>query len=399
MSRPRSTAGGESVNGAATAQPAALRCRGLGKRYGRVPALTDLSLDVAPGEILALLGPSGCGKTTTLRLIAGLERPDSGWVEIEGRQVASPERFLPPEDRRVGMVFQHYALFPHLSVAENVAFGLPRRDSAEARERRVAEMLALVGLGALGGRMPHELSGGQQQRVALARALAPEPALLLLDEPFSNLDARMRTTVREEVREILKRSGSTAIFVTHDQAEALFIGDRIALLNGGHLEQVDTPERIYHRPRTRFVAEFMGHTGFLPARLRGGELETEIGIVPQSLALPEGSEVELLLRPDDLALRPDPAGEARVHRRIFQGMHHLYRVRLASGRLIDCLAPHTFRLESGDPVRLDLVAGHGLECFVDGRSVTAEVEVREMEPRPDAQRTARTGLAGAPGAR
>ena len=357
------------------------------RRKGRqaVTAVQSVDLQIAPGEFFTLLGASGCGKTTTLRLIAGLETPDGGRIEIAGREVAGPAGSLPPERRRVGMVFQHYALFPHLSAAANVAFGLPRRWPRAAREARVAEMLGLVGLAALGHRMPHELSGGQQQRVALARALAPEPALLLLDEPFSNLDARMRMTVREEVRDILVRAGSTAIFVTHDQEEALFVGDRIAILNGGRLEQLGTPEVVYQQPRTHFVAEFMGHGSFLPARVVPGGLETELGLLRQASDRPPGSRVELLLRPNQLMLQPVAAAEAgaRVQRRSFQGMHQRYQIRLASGRLLDCLAPHDLRLDPGSPVRVTIVADQPLACFDDG----------------GAQPPSSTGAPTAPGAR
>jgi iron(III) transport system ATP-binding protein len=330
-----------------------LACRDLGKSFGPVRALEGVNLSAQRGAILAILGPSGCGKTTLLRLLAGLERPDEGSIDIGGRRVDGGGVHLPPERRRVGMVFQHYALFPHLNAAENVAFGLP---GGKVADRRVQAMLGLVGLGALGHRMPHELSGGQQQRVALARALAPQPELLLLDEPFSNLDARMRVTVREEVREIIRATGTTALFVTHDQEEALFIGDEVAVLNGGRLEQLAAPAELYHRPRTRFVAEFLGQTGFLPARVIEGGLNTELGPLAQPVDLPPGEEVDLLVRPDDLSLVEDSLGPARVYRRVFQGMHMLYRVRLPSGRKLDVLAPHTLFIEEGAPVRVVLPA-------------------------------------------
>ena len=218
-----------------------VRCRGLTKIFGAVRAVDDMSLDVDPGEIVALLGPSGCGKTTFLRLIAGFERPDAGSVLLADEEVAGPGRFLPPERRRIGMVFQDYALFPHLSVADNVAFGLARRRRLSARgahrdaAESVGRLLALVGLEGLGARLPHEISGGQQQRVALARALAPAPAVVLLDEPFSNLDATLRAEVRAEVRGILREAGATAVFVTHDQEEALSLADRVAVMRAGHL--------------------------------------------------------------------------------------------------------------------------------------------------------------------
>ncbi len=343
-----------------------LSCRDLGKSYGRVRALEGVSLAAERGEILAILGPSGCGKTTLLRLLAGLERADEGSIHIGDRLVDGPGTNVPPERRRVGMVFQHYALFPHLSASENVAFGLPH---GSADDRRVKAMLALVGLGALGHRMPHELSGGQQQRVALARAQAPQPELLLLDEPFSNLDARMRVTVREEVREIIRATGTTALFVTHDQEEALFIGDEVAVLNGGRLEQLDVPAVLYHRPRTPFVAEFLGQTGFLPAQVTEGGLNTELGPLDQRVDLPLDEALDLLVRPDDLSLAEDPLGSARVYRRVFQGMHMLYRVRLPSGRKLDILAPHTLLIDEGAPVRVWLNPGHALAGFWRGEAL------------------------------
>lgn len=239
-----------------------LRIASLCKNYGKSPAVCGVDLAVAPGEILTLLGPSGCGKTTTLRLIAGFERPDRGEVTIGGKVVASGSHWIAPEERGVGMVFQDYALFPHLTVAENVAFGLGKADTGN-RKQRVSQMLRLVGLEEQKDRYPHNLSGGQQQRVALARALAPRPALVLLDEPFSNLDASLRVQMREEVRRILKESGAAAIFVTHDQKDALAISDRVVVMNQGLVEQVGSPREIYQFPHTAFVARFVGQTNLL----------------------------------------------------------------------------------------------------------------------------------------
>lgn len=346
--------------------PIAVYCAGLTKSFGEVRAVDNFTLTVLRGEILALLGPSGCGKTTVLRLIAGFEEPDAGRVEIGERVVADTGVFVPPERRRVGMVFQSYALFPHMTVAENVAYGLRRR---EDRAARVREVLDLVGLRGLASRYPHELSGGQQQRVALARALAPGPEVLLLDEPFSNLDAGLRMQMREDVRDILKASGTTAVFVTHDQEEALFMGDRVAIVNAGRLEQVGTPEDVYQTPASRFVAEFMGHTGFMPGFVRAEGLETELGFLSQRVLLPPGAQVEVLVRPDDVSLHPDPQGDARVVDHIFQGMHNLYRVQLPSGRVVEVLAPHVLHLPPGTPVRVLLTPGHPLACFLDGRAV------------------------------
>ncbi|MGH7409156.1 MAG: ABC transporter ATP-binding protein, partial [Candidatus Methylomirabilales bacterium] len=260
------------------------------KRYRPedLPAVDQLTLEVEHGEILALLGPSGCGKTTTLRLIAGFERADTGKIEIAGTLVADGPWGLAPELRGAGMVFQDYALFPHLTVEGNIGFGLASMEP-KAKAERVQEVLALVGLERLATRFPHELSGGQQQRVALGRALAPRPAVLLLDEPLSNLDADMRAQVRQDLHVILRQTGSTTLFVTHDQEEAFMIGDRVGVLNGGHLEQLDRPEEIYHLPATRFVARFVGKADFLPGTVTEEGIVTEIGILPNRPGFPVGT--------------------------------------------------------------------------------------------------------------
>jgi iron(III) transport system ATP-binding protein len=321
-----------------------------------------LNLNVRRGEIMALLGPSGCGKSTTLRLVAGLEVPDTGEVWLAGRKVAGRGAWVAPEQRRVGLVFQDYALFPHLTVEKNVAFplsGLPR----EKKRERVAEMLALVGLSDHAERYPHQLSGGQQQRVALARALAPEPAVLLLDEPFSSLDADSRVTMREVVRDILKRVEATVLFVTHDQEEALYMGDRVAVMNAGRIEQVGAPEEIFEAPATRFVAEFLGIPCFLPAVVTPEGLLTEIGIHPQTLRAPAGTTLDVLVRPDDLAFRADPHGNARITRAVFRGMDYLYDITLPSGKVVRCLGGHTTHLPVGTSVTVSLTPGHALACF------------------------------------
>jgi len=341
----------------------AVRCKGLSKAYGISQAVKELDLVVEQGQILTILGPSGGGKTTTLRLIAGFEAPDAGTVEIGDTVVASPEVFVPPEQRRVGMVFQDYALFPHLSVADNIAYGLPK---GEKRNARLRDILALVGLTGLASRMPHELSGGEQQRVALARALAPEPEVVLLDEPFSNLDANQRREMRQEVKEILKASNATAIFVTHHQREALVMSDLVAVLNQGHLEQVDNPEMLFHHPRTRFVAEFLGIANFLDARISNGLLLTEVGALKPSDELPPDAKAQVMLRPDDVTIRPSPEGEGRVVDRLFQGMHYIYTVALPSGTSLRSLQPHTAYYELDTTVSVRLEPNHALTCFVDG---------------------------------
>jgi iron(III) transport system ATP-binding protein len=303
-----------------------LETRQLTKRYPGTtyPAVTDFNLQVREGEIFGLLGPSGCGKTTLLRLLAGFETPDAGSVTAGGSVVADAATgYLQlPESRRIGFVFQDYALFPHLTVLQNVVFGLPRLSRRERLER-ASETLDLVGMTLFRSRYPHQLSGGQQQRVALARALAPRPRLVLLDEPFSSLDAAMRGGTRTEVRRILQRSGTTAILVTHDQEEALTFSDRIAVMRSGKLEQVGTPEEVYRYPRTAFTASFLGTANLVQGTAAGRQASTPLGHLPLSRSAL--GQVLLCLRPENMSLDgckggPDEAGlEVRVLQREFQG--------------------------------------------------------------------------------
>jgi iron(III) transport system ATP-binding protein len=314
--------------GAEGEAPVVVACRGLHRHFGDVRAVDGVDLTVRAGEIAALLGPSGCGKTTLLRLLAGFERPDRGTVALAGQVIASPERMLPPERRRVGMVFQDYALFPHLDVAANVGYALGRRPD----RTRVDEVLDLVGLAGLGDRRPHELSGGQQQRVALARALAPEPELVLLDEPFSNLDAALRDRVRSEVRDILRAAGATALLVTHDQEEALSLADAVAVMCDGRVRQAGSPEEVYGSPASRWVAEFLGEIDVLPGQARGGSATCALGRVPVSGGL-EGP-VEVLVRPESVTVgmhRDEGEHEALVVERTFYGHDQLLVLELAGG--------------------------------------------------------------------
>ncbi|MFQ5829203.1 MAG: ABC transporter ATP-binding protein [Candidatus Methylomirabilia bacterium] len=305
------------------------------KRYPRNPrpAVDALTLTVETGELIALLGPSAAGKTTILRLIAGFEIPDSGVIEIGGEVMADQSRFVPPERRGVGMVFQDYALFPHLRVAQNISFGLRGLNSRE-REQRTREVLARVGLEGVADRYPHELSGGQQQRVALGRALAPAPKLLLFDEPFSNLDPDLRAQVRREVVEVLKTTGSTSLFVTHDQEEALMMADRVGVLCEGRIEQLDRPEEVYHWPSTRFVGEFVGSADFIAGQVVAEGIETELGLVQNQVKLPVSAKVQVMIRPDDIEITPSAGGAAVVVARQFRGSEVLYGVRLPSGQLV-----------------------------------------------------------------
>jgi iron(III) transport system ATP-binding protein len=355
--------------GPADASTDVLELDGLTQEYGAETAVKDLTLSVRDGELLTLLGPSGCGKTTTLRMIAGLEQPTRGTLTIDGETVASETGCVSPEDRDVGLVFQNFALFPHLSVAENIAFGIDDWD-ADDRAARVDELLELVGLTDHREKMPAQLSGGQQQRVALARSLAPEPDVLLLDEPFSNLDVRLRVEMRQEVREILKTTGVTAVSVTHDQEEALSISDRVAIMNDGEIEQVGKPELVFENPKSRFVASFLGRASFVPGRVRGDVVETQLGTVHTDqlngpIEAYDGARIDVLLRPDDLTAHPEheDAADGHIVDRQYNGPTFVYTVELTDGTAVRCLHNHVETFEHGQPVRVDIDADHGLAWY------------------------------------
>ena len=358
------------------------------KRFGDVEAVAGLDLAVKSGQTLALLGPSGCGKTTALRMIAGFEKPDAGVISIGGRPVSSPSVFLPPEKRRVGMVFQEGALFPYLTVEQNVGYGL--RKEAD-RSARIGEALELVGLSGMRRRMPHELSGGQQQRVALGRALAPRPDVLLLDEPFSNLDAKLREQLQQDVSEILHAGGVTAVFVTHDQRAALSVGDEVAVMNEGRLEQTGFPSTIFHSPDSKFVAQFIGDVDFIPVYFESGRMTSELGPLNWNgwsesgnccpgeasgfpgfpTTVPNDARLELMFRPDCIGCYPDDDGGGVIVGREFQGAFYLYRVRLPSGREVRCLLSHVAEYSIGSTVSLRLREGHQARIFVDGKLADA----------------------------
>jgi iron(III) transport system ATP-binding protein len=319
----------------------------VSKRFGEVRAVERAELCVEHGELVALLGPSGCGKTTLLRLIAGFEQQDAGEVCLEGKVVAGPARFTTPERRRVGMVFQDYALFPHLNAAENVGFGVARRDRGE----RIGELLDLVGLAGCERRYPHELSGGQQQRVALARALAPRPAIVLLDEPWSNIDPLLRSSMRDELAAIVRAASVTVLLVTHDREEAFSVADRVAVMRDGQIVQAGAAEDLYLHPADRWTAEFVGAGNFVPGRIDGDMVETRLGRFP---ALGANGEiaVEALIRPEQLTLQPDPEGTAMVVSREFRGHDVFYRVRLEDGTTLVSQRPSTERVPLGASVSL-----------------------------------------------
>jgi iron(III) transport system ATP-binding protein len=308
----------------------AIEATGLSKTFGEVAALAGFDIAVEEGQTLTLLGPSGCGKTTALRVIAGFERPDAGEVSVGGLPVAGPGLHVPPERRRVGMVFQDYALFPHMSVAANVSYGLVKRDRDRKDLKRVAEVLELVGLSGTEKRLPHELSGGQQQRVALARALAPRPAVILLDEPFSNLDASLRQRVRRELKEILQEARATALFVTHDQEEALSLSDLVAVMRDGRVVQVATPPDLYRAPSDPWVAGFLGDADFVPATAGHGQVETAIG----TFATEHDGKVLVMFRPERVLVTPHPEGEGVVASREYFGHDQLITIVLADGSRI-----------------------------------------------------------------
>jgi len=337
----------------------ALRCRGVSRRFGDVVALDAVDLDVPAGSLTALLGPSGCGKTTLLRVVAGLERPDAGTVELGGRTVDGPGGPLPPEERGVGLVFQEHALFPHLDVAGNVGFGLRHLDRT-ARSARVAEVLDLVGLAGTGDRSPTVLSGGQRQRVALARALAPAPTLLLLDEPFSSLDAALRVALRDEVRTILRAAAQTALLVTHDQEEALSVADRVAVMFEGRLHQVADPQTLYGAPATPAVAAFIGDADVLPGRRAGRYLvDTPLGRLATTDAV-ASEEVAVVVRPEAVRLRARPDGPATVRSLTYYGRDQLVGVETADGA----------RLRARRGPERDLARGDRVDVAVEGPVVT-----------------------------
>ncbi len=316
--------------------------------YGDVQAVRTASLSLAAGDIGCLLGPSGCGKTTLLRAISGFEAVTSGTISIGGTAVSGAGLHLPPEQRRVGMVFQDFALFPHLNVERNVAFGLESLTRSE-RKRAVDRVLSLTGMSAWALAMPHELSGGQQQRVALARALAPEPDLLLLDEPFSSLDSTLREQIAREVRELLLERGVTALMVTHDQQEAMVVADQITLMNGGAVEQTATPYDLYHCPATEFAASFIGRGSFVHVStdsngLPGDGLDV-LGI--EAGRLPADSQLKLLLRPDDLRYQAGSSLSLPVLSRAFEGAYYRYELGLPDGQRVTCIAPSHVDLADG----------------------------------------------------
>ena len=328
-------------------------------RYGDMVALDRVSLSLPAGEQMAIVGPSGCGKSTLVRAIAGLVPMDHGRVEIAGAVVADDGVWVPPEHRGVGVVFQDHALFPHLDVRANVGFGLARHTDAATR---VDEVLDLVGLSHLGDRYPHELSGGEQQRTALARALAPRPAVLLLDEPFSNLDRNLRERVRAETVALLRAERITAIFVTHDRDEALTVGARVAVMRDGRVEQVASPAEVYHAPASRFVAAFLDHADFIPGEVEATTVRSRFGVLPVHNA--EGlSQVDVMVRPHEVVIQPDAQGDAVVVAAEFRGSTIAHTVAFDDGLTLVGMRPHTAGLAPGSRVRVSIDCDHPLTAY------------------------------------
>jgi iron(III) transport system ATP-binding protein len=341
-----------------------LKVDNISCRYGDQTVVDGLDFAVAKGEIVSLLGPSGCGKTTALRAIAGFEPVTAGSIQIDGSVVSDTKGTVAPEARHIGMVFQDYALFPHLTVAENIAFGL-RDASTAARQAVIEHLLEATNLQGLGARYPHELSGGQAQRVALARALAPKPLLLLMDEPFSNLDVELRERLSLEVRDILKAEGITGILVTHDQHEAFAVSDKVGVMHDGRILQWDTPYNLYHEPGDRFVADFIGQGEFLLGEVVAPDsFQTELGVLKtdKGCAKSIGRKVDILFRPDDII--PDDSGDVlgKVVEKAFKGAEILYTLQLPSGSRLLSLFPSHRNHALGEEVRVRIDAQH-LICF------------------------------------
>ena len=347
--------------------------------YDGNPLVNALSLHLRAGDIGCLLGPSGCGKPTTLRSIAGFEPVNTGEIRLQNKVLSSPTVRVPPEQRRIGMVFQDYALFPHLTVADNIAFGISKHPE---RQRIIGELLELVNLDRLGKRYPHELSGGQQQRVALARALAPEPALLLLDEPFSNLDGDLRRRLSAEVRDILKARGISALLVTHDQNEAFAVCDQVGVLRDGRLQQWDTPYNLYHEPATPFVASFIGQGYFIRGQLLTPDtVQTELGVIrgDRAYQLPGGSAVDVLLRPDDIVGDDNSPLKATITGKVFLGATTLYRLQLPTGSTLETLFPSHDDHPLGEVLGIRVAADHLVVFSAQGSvNVSAQLPLEQM---------------------
>lgn len=352
--------------------------REISKRFVDRDVVKGLSFNIKRGELFVILGPSGSGKTTTLRLLAGLERPDAGEIFINNQMIAGRNFFIQPEARNVGMVFQEYALFPNLTVKDNIAFGLHKLEKIE-RQRIIERMLELIGLQDHINRYPHELSGGEQQRVAFARALAPSPVVILLDEPFSNVDADMRLRIRRDMQRILRKSNITAILVTHNQEDAFAIADRIAVMNKGQIEQIATPSEMYHSPATRFVADFVGEADFINGAVENNLIRTAVGDFPTA-GFDSGTSVQVMIRPSDISFKADKEGDGVVADLEFKGSETLYFLRLSSGEFVHSIQNSESLIEIGTKVKVEVRPAQVLAFPVevpDPRSQQSQPRVME----------------------
>jgi len=339
--------------------PNLLELNNIECRYNNLVVVKDLSLKLAKGDIACVLGPSGCGKSTILRAIAGFEPLHHGDIRLDNKEISSRKALLAAEKRKIGMVFQDYALFPHLTITENIEFGLKLPKSQ--KKQKVIQMVQLVDLAGYEERYPHELSGGQQQRVALARALAPEPSLLLLDEPFSNLDTELRNRLSLDIRNILKSLDISAILVTHDQKEAFSMSDQIGVIDSGRIQQWGKPYDLYHEPNNHFVASFIGQGSFIKGHsLTPDTFSSELGVIQGNRAYswPEKTAVEILIRPDDVIYRPGARLEAEVCAKIFAGTSTQYQLKLSSGTKIEALFPSHQDFLIGDSIPIEIDAEH-----------------------------------------
>lgn len=347
---------------------ALVSCENLVKKYEVKYAVNDLSLIIKKGEITSLVGPSGCGKTTALRLIAGFIRPESGTIKIAGKKVSNGKIMVPPEKRNVGIIFQDYALFPHLTVRENICYGIKGKNKKEIADKYIG----ILGLLGLENRKPNELSGGQQQRVAIARALAPNPDVLLMDEPFSNLDKNLRLEVRKEIKEILKSNGISVLFVTHDNEEAFFMGDEVAIMNEGKILQYGSPEYLFNSPNTKFIANLIGNAQFLKVERTAGKAETTLGVLDLPEQIVNYDNLEIMIRSDDLEINDYETGPDTVLSSQFLGEYSNYKILLESGEIVETLQHHTVDLEDGSKVRVGICSHHNPPFFSDGNLVYSE---------------------------
>ena len=339
-----------------------LKVNNLSISFNENKIIDDISFEVGTGEILSLIGPSGSGKTTLIRCISGLDSPDIGDITISKNKVYDQNINLAVENRDVGIVFQDFALFPHMTVEENISFGV-KKNKTDKKTPSIIEFLLLCGIYNLRNRYPDELSGGEQQRVALARSLAPNPKILLMDEPFSNLDASFRAQLRMDVKRILKYLKITCLFVTHDQQEALYMGDRIIVLNEGKIQQIDKNINVFQKPKNEFVANFIGLADFIEARISDNHAETEIGNVEIASRVSNGDEVEILVRPDDISINKNKSGNGFIISKEYKGMYYIYHIKLNSGKMIKSLSSHINDYNVGTKVDVILSPGHPLVCY------------------------------------